>query len=158
MFLEAGKALGHSIRRQYSTEFPTDGVWLLKDSLLGCDIPVAAIEVIVTEGKKTRQGSIFVLESISPAVGIVLLQDEEIRRGMWRDGATDSAIEREIEHREAHLHRLAEGSKQRIEVWKKANLDYVHDRALRTAAAARHRAASATTKKDNNKKDFPCLS
>jgi hypothetical protein len=135
-FLEAGTALGYTTRRTYSSEWHTDGVWLLRDRLLGRDIPVAAIEVIVSEGKKTRQGSIFVLEMISPALGIVLLHDEEIRRGMWRNGATDARIEREIAHREEHLRRLAEGSKQRIEVWRTANLDYVHDHALRTAMAA----------------------
>jgi hypothetical protein len=146
-FLEAGTALGYATRRTYSADWHTDGVWLLRDSLLGRDIPVAAIEVIVSEGKKTRQGSIFVLETISPALGIVLLHDEEIRRGMWRNGATDAHIEREITHREEHLRSLAEGSKQRIEVWRTANLDYVHDHALRTVAAAQQ--CAVTTKKSN---------
>jgi hypothetical protein len=155
-FLAAGSALGYRTRRTYSAEFPTDGVWLLKDCLLGRDIGVAAIEVIVTENKKTRQGSIHVLESVSPAVGIVLLHDEEIRRGMWRDGATDSDIEREINHREEHLRRLAEQSKQRIEVWRTANLDYVHDHALRAVAARRRAAAQKkkTIANYNNKEVF----
>jgi len=51
--------LGYRCRRTWTREHPTDGVWLLDTPHLALDqLPVAALEVVVTETGKALRGSI----------------------------------------------------------------------------------------------------
>ena len=60
---------------------PTDGVWLLPSSgLYFSEAPAVAVEVSVSEGPKAIKGSIDTLAEVSPALGILVLNEAEIRR------------------------------------------------------------------------------
>jgi hypothetical protein len=118
LFQQLGRQLGYRCRRIWTRAHPTDGVWLLDTLHLGHDVlPVAALEVAVTENGKALRGSIATLEIVSPALGILLIQDHEIRRGLIRAGATPEAAT-------AHIQRLLASatddigrSRQRIALW-----------------------------------------
>src|SRR5690348_13291052 len=95
MFLALGRRHGYQVRRQFTTEMPTDGVWLAgRDHGEFGGLPIAAIEVLVSEGSKTRLGSIATLEQVSPSVAIVLVHDVEMIRRIVRDGGTREQAER----------------------------------------------------------------
>jgi hypothetical protein len=78
--------------------------------------PIAALNVMVTEAAKTTKGSIETLAALSPALGIVCLQDEEIRRGLIRAGMTPEQagwrLLRQHDRIEQFTRRV-----QRIELW-----------------------------------------
>jgi hypothetical protein len=68
------------------------------------------------------RGSLVTLECVSPALGILLVHEEEMRRRMVRRGThPDIAVARIAAIRE-HVLELATGSRQRIEVWSFARL------------------------------------
>jgi hypothetical protein len=85
LFLEIGEALGFAVRRSFSSPDPSDGVWLLGPRYgVHTGLPAVALEVVVSENAKSVEGSIHRLESISPCLGVVLLQEEEIGRRLIR--------------------------------------------------------------------------
>src|SRR6266508_597833 len=85
MFQQLERRLGYRCRRTWTQAHPTDGVWLLYTFHLGHDVlPVAALEVAVTETGKPLRGSTATLDIVSPALGILRIQDQEIRRGLIR--------------------------------------------------------------------------
>jgi hypothetical protein len=117
-FERLGRQLGYRCRRSWTREHPTDGVWLLDTPQVGFDeLPVAALEVVVSETGKALRGSISTLEMVSPALGILLVQDHEIRRGLVRAGASPESaamhLRRLLATTEADLSR----SRQRIALW-----------------------------------------
>jgi len=105
--------LGYWVRRTWTRDHPTDGVWVLDTPGL---VPVAALEVVVTETGKALRGSIATLETVSPPSG-VLIKDRETRRGLIRSGATAGAptdhVARLVSAATADISR----SRQRIELW-----------------------------------------
>src|SRR5262245_37969586 len=118
MFLAMGRALGYQVRRTWSPELPTDGVWLSPAESGGFGgLPVVALEVIVTEGPKTVKGSIQTLATVSPALGVVCVQDEEIRRGLIRAGASPEDVERRLRRQHEHIETQLARSLHRIELW-----------------------------------------
>src|SRR5438034_223345 len=87
MFLEMGRTLEFEVRSTFSRELPTDGCWFVSTSMGGLErLPVAALEVAVSEYGKTIAGSIATLEAVSPALGILVVQTDEIARGLVRGG------------------------------------------------------------------------
>jgi hypothetical protein len=118
MFLAMGHALGYQARRTWSAELPTDGVWL---SPAGGGpfggLPVVALEVIVTEGPKTVKGSIQTLAAVSPALGLVCLQEEEIRRGLIRRGIGPQEVERRLARQQDQIGEQLRRCPHRIELW-----------------------------------------
>jgi hypothetical protein len=118
MFLEMGHALGYAVRRTWSRELPTDGVWLTpaEDGLFG-GLPVAALEVIVTEGPKSARGSVQTLAAVSPALGIVCLQDEEIRRGLILAGSAPEVVEQRLLRQRDQIAEQIRCCPHRIELW-----------------------------------------
>jgi hypothetical protein len=118
MFLEIGKALGYATRLTWSQALPTDGVWLLPgDSYLLPEVPAVALEVAVSEGPKAIKGSIDTLAEVSPALGVLVINEAEIRRGALREGISVEIIERRIEGRFAAAYDRVGRHQQRIEVW-----------------------------------------
>jgi hypothetical protein len=118
LFLRLGQRLGYRSKRTWSREHPTDGVWLLDAPHLGhADLPIVALEVAVTEGAKALRGSIATLEAVSPALGVLLIQEREIRRGLIRSGVAPEVATTHLNG----LLRLAAAdlsrSRQRIELW-----------------------------------------
>ncbi len=123
MFLEIGKALGYRTRLMWSRELPTDGVWLLPgDGYALPEVPAVALEVAVSEGPKALRGSIDTLAEISPALGILIINDAEIRRGALREGLSAEVIERRVAERVAAAHNRISRHQQRIDVWGFAQL------------------------------------
>jgi hypothetical protein len=124
MFEQLGQTLGYRCRRTWTREHPTDGVWLLDTSHLGLDLlPVAALEVAVTEGGKALRGSVATLEIVSPAFGILLVHDQEIRRGLIRAGASPAAATAHVERLLASAAADIGRSRQRIALWTFEQLD-----------------------------------
>ncbi len=119
MFEQLGKALGYQTRRSWTRSHPTDGVWLNPghDTLGFGYLPVVAIEVLVSEGAKTSRGSLATLTAVSPAVGVLLVHEEEIRRGMLRKGTSSEAADAVIGARRADLLDAANRTSQRIAIW-----------------------------------------
>jgi hypothetical protein len=123
MFRDLGTALGYAVRTSYSQSYPTDGVWLARRPLRKIDeLPLAAIEIAVSESRKTLRGSILTLEVVSPALGIVLIHEDELRRRHIRLGGTADDATRRVEDICALATTLVATSRQRIEVWSFAAL------------------------------------
>tara|TARA_Y100000590_G_scaffold207813_1_gene235382 strand:- start:3822 stop:4256 length:435 start_codon:yes stop_codon:yes gene_type:complete len=122
MFLALGEMNGYQTRRTYTPKFPTDGIWLKHDRLFG-DIPFAAIEVIVSESPKTIRGSIATLEFVSPAIAIILIQDQEITRGLRKRGVADNQIIKRLDGIYTHISEGIKQSRQIFKVWGYENLE-----------------------------------
>jgi len=86
------------------------------------ELPVVALEVVVSESPKTIKGSIGTLEAVSPSLGVLLLHEGEMRRTRILRGLETQPIERHL----GELHEAVAGwllrSHQRIEVWSFAQL------------------------------------
>lgn len=118
MFERMGKQLGYKTRRTWTRELPTDGVWLLQGSgLLLPEVPAIALEVAVSEGPKAIKGSMDILAEVSPALGILVINDVEIRRGELRRGTPAEVVTRRIEGSMAAALDRSTRHQQRIEVW-----------------------------------------
>ncbi|HZH18345.1 MAG TPA: hypothetical protein VE057_28595 [Archangium sp.] len=127
MFLDIGRAQGYVPRRSFSQHLPTDGVWLATTGIGRFhELPIVAIEVAASEGLKTWRGSLVTLEAVSPAVAILLLQDEEVRRRMSRAGATHPEIEETLGRMLTQMREAAARTRQRVEVYTMENLRYLH--------------------------------
>ena len=72
------------------------------------ELPVVALEVVVSESAKTMKGSMDTLAEVSPALGLLVIHELEIRRGMIRQ--MEQAQDRITRHQ------------QRIVVWSFAQL------------------------------------
>ncbi len=115
LFLEIGARRGYMTQQSYSSDAPTDGIWLTKGGFASVDrIPVAAIEVVASESLKTWRGSIATLEEVSPSIGILLLQDEEIFRRLVRKGMEADEAKRSLERTKIMMQQAAARSRQRI--------------------------------------------
>ena len=125
LFLHLGELQGYRPQKSFSLDHPTDGVWFQDDWELG-PLPIAAAEVIVTEGKKSMRGSIATLEAVSPAIGIVIFNDDEVQRGLIRAGCSVDVIEQRLSRAIDHLNEFASTSKQRIQVWRFEQLQRRH--------------------------------
>jgi len=118
LFEQMGRRLGFRCQRTWTREHPTDGVWLINPPHLGLDaLPVAALEVVVTETGKSLRGSISTLEMVSPALGILLIQDREIRRGLIRSGTSPQAATAHIKRLLAAAAADIARSRQRLVLW-----------------------------------------
>ena len=80
-------------------------------------VPIAAVEVIVSESRKTLRGSIVTLECVSPALAVVVIHEQEIRSPAIRHGMTPAVAARQVELLTEQAKSLAAQSRQRIEVW-----------------------------------------
>jgi hypothetical protein len=123
MFDAIGRARGLRTKRSWSQTAPSDGVWLPARAVPGVpEIPLVAIEVSCTEGPKALRGSVTILEEISPALGILLLHEDQIRRGIRAGGGTEAEADRRIADLLQIARNAAMTSRQRIEIWKFAQL------------------------------------
>lgn len=118
-----GRNLGYRPARSAGATHPTDGVWLPAASgPRFAAVPIAAVEVIVSESRKTLRGSIVTLECVSPALAVVVIHEQEIRRRTIRRGLTPAVADRQVELLTEQAKTLAGQSRQRIEVWTFARL------------------------------------
>jgi hypothetical protein len=123
LFEALGRRYGYEVRRSYSRNLPTDGVWYTSSQFGALPpVPVAAIEVIVSESRKSVRGSVVTLEIVSPALGVLLIHEEEMRRRLIRRGATSEDVISRVAATRAHACEFAANARQRIEVWSFADL------------------------------------
>jgi hypothetical protein len=123
VFERIGRAGGYVTRRTWNTDLPTDGVWLLRDTAsFGVTLPIAALEVVVSEGPKSIKGSIDTLAEVSPAVGVLVIHEVEIRRGLIRGGVAPTAADRAVAMQVARAVDRVKRHQQRIVVWSYAQL------------------------------------
>ncbi len=124
LFEQLGRSAGYGYRRTWTRALPTDGVWLFDESLsLGAELPIAAIEVVVSEGPKTMKGSLDILAEVSPAIGILCVNEVEIRRGLVRRGVPHDNIIDRIARLMMIAHERVARSQQRLAVWTYAQLE-----------------------------------
>lgn len=117
-FAEIGRALGYGYRKTWSRGAPTDGVWLSRPpNLNGEELPIAAIEVAASESPKSLRGSVATLCHVSPALGIVLLHDEEIVRRLVRHGRSREYAYAAVWNLTSLLRDELASQRQRIEIW-----------------------------------------
>lgn len=123
LFEALGRRYGYEVRRSYSKCLPTDGVWYT-DRQFGAlpPVPVVAIEVVVSESRKSIRGSVVTLELVSPALGILLIHEEEMRRRLVRGGATQETVTARVAAARTHAREFAVNARQRIEIWSFADL------------------------------------
>lgn len=135
LFEALGRKLGFEVARSFSKTLPTDGVWFPDDRAgrFG-QVPVVAIEVIASESRKTIRGSLMTLEMVSPALGILLVHEEEIRRRLIRAGLSSEEADARVRTSREHAEHLAAASRQRIEVWSFADLVRQYRRATGSAS------------------------
>ena len=127
LFLEIGEAKGYQISRTFSESSPTDGVWFVPGSFGEMEhLPVAALEVAASESPKAWKGSIATIEEVSPAFGVLLLQDEVMRSRLGRQGWSTDDVELEIQRVHDAMQSVALRSKQRLTVMNMATLRYQH--------------------------------
>jgi len=130
MFIDIGRAMGHEVRRTFSGSQPGDGVWIDERPGILQGLPLAAIEVLVSESPKAICGSIHRLETISPVLGIILVHEDEIRRRLTRLGFNSTRIGSAIAHDISLVDSCLATSKQRIQRWSFAQLRWVHSQVV----------------------------
>ncbi|KOX20256.1 hypothetical protein ADK67_30930 [Saccharothrix sp. NRRL B-16348] len=84
-----------------------------------------AVEVIVSEGAKAIRGSIGVLEAVSPALGLLIVQDDDIARRLRSQGYTEERIQQTLKHTIEQINDHISHTRQRLDVW---TYTYLHRR------------------------------
>lgn len=127
IFFEMGKILGYKPKKSFTAELPTDGIWTVQHPLNLMDkLPVAAIEVVVSESPKTIRGSVRTLEDVSPLLAIILIHEGEItRRNIIKGGTLETSLEK-IEAIHNMLVQEVLMSQQRFEIWTEHTLNRWH--------------------------------
>src|SRR5262249_25138971 len=154
LFEALGRSQGFEPARTYSPKLPTDGVWFHKGGVIGA-LPVVAIEVVVSESPKLMKGSVRTLELVSPALGVLLLEDEEIWRGRVRRGDSDEKATAYVARVHAELLDLAAHSGRRIEVWTISHLRKLHRWACENRVAHRYAPGDARGAVDHTEGVLP---
>lgn len=128
MFLAVGERHGYHTLRSFTRQFPSDGVWLTPASHgeVAGNLPIAALEVVVSESPKTILGSVAVLERIGPALGVLLLHEDEIVRRLVRDGRNREEANRHLQQAEARIDLHIASSRHRIQRWSYQYLNYLY--------------------------------
>jgi hypothetical protein len=85
----------------------------------------------VTEGAKSIRGSVGVLEAVSPALGILILQDDDIARRLRTAGRAEEYVERSIENTKAAIEDHIKSTRQRLELWTYSQLVRSHELATK---------------------------
>jgi hypothetical protein len=123
LFEALGRRYGYEVRHSYSKSLPTDGVWYMGQQFGALPpVPVVAIEVVVSESSKSIRGSVVTLELVSPALGILLIHEEEMRRRLVRAGAAPEGVAVKVAAARSHAREFATNARQRIEIWSFADL------------------------------------
>lgn len=123
-FFLIGQNLGYSTKLNYSSDLPSDGIWFTDHPLnLMDDLPILAIEVIVSESPKVIRGSIRTLENISPALAILLIHENEMINRTIKNGGNIIQARKSIERVKKLIKQETSKSQQRFELWNEKTLD-----------------------------------
>ena len=123
--LEIGEALGYKVRRSFSRHSRGDAVWIdprsLKFSKKG--LPVVAFEILTFELYREIKDCIMNLQSISPALGaLVVIEDEYATK-------SEKLVRYDRESYPEHIKKVAGSLSERvslsfrIEVWDQKTID-----------------------------------
>ena len=126
--IEIGEALGYDSRRSFRKNAMGDAVWLeqMSAKYARTTLPIAAFKILCFEtGKEIREG-LMTLQVISPALGVLVVIEEEYARRAQELKKYDA------ETYPQHIRRLAERIKRgveltfRVEVWGQAEVDRLY--------------------------------
>lgn len=124
MFERLGREAGYGYRRTWTAALPTDGLWVMDESLsLGTCLPITALEVAVTESPKVIKGSLDTLAEVSPALGILCIHEVEIRRGLIRCGLPAERITARVARCMAMAKDRILRMQQRVIIWSYAEME-----------------------------------
>lgn len=131
LFQELGEKLGYHAKKSYAPSLPTDGVWLIKHPLkMAEEIPLIAIEVVVSESMKCIRGSIRILEEVSPVIAIIIIHKSEMESNLLKKGIPEKKIVERMEKINRFILEETMKSNQRFEIWSEQSLDYLITRIL----------------------------
>ncbi|NOU99490.1 hypothetical protein [Paenibacillus planticolens] len=127
MFSRLGESLGYRASKIYTPNCPTDGVWFGRHPFDRTrEVPVLAIEVLVSESLKIIRGSIRTLERVSPQIAILLLHEGEIL-GQWlAEGSESDMLDRRMSALKQTVADEITQSYQRFEIWNEHSLWYLN--------------------------------
>jgi hypothetical protein len=118
---------GLRFAKTFSPTLPTDGVGFAPIGLGPfADVPMVAAEVVASESPKGWRGSLHTLERVSPALAVLVFQDEEYRRRLGRRGWDVDVIERSIANTLATMNEEVAASRQRVIILTMDQLRYQH--------------------------------
>jgi hypothetical protein len=126
--LAIGEALGYRCRRSFKKHAMGDAVWLDGRSkrYTGEMVPVAAFEILSFETKKEILDCIMTLQTISPALGVLVVLDEEYAQ------RAEGLITYDAKSYPAHIRAMAQELSRgialisRIEVWDQAKVERLY--------------------------------
>ncbi|MFH1006199.1 MAG: hypothetical protein V1800_01690 [Candidatus Latescibacterota bacterium] len=126
--LAIGEALGYRSRRSFKKHAMGDAVWLDGRSKRYAQemVPVAAFEILSFETKKEMVDCIMTLQSISPALGVLVVLEEEYAR------LAEGLITYDAKSYPAYIRAMAEELSRgialisRIEVWDQAKVERLY--------------------------------
>jgi len=128
--LQIGESLGYRVRRSFSKHSRGDAVWIDPRSLKfsGRGLPVVAFEILTFELYREIKDCIMNLQSISPALGVlVVIEDEYAERSR-------KLVRYDRESYPEHIKRVAKKLSEgislscRIEVWGQGDVDELYSR------------------------------
>ena len=123
-FMQLGKRLGYAVRRSWSRDLPTDGVWLTDCPLsLDGQIPFVAAEVLASEKGKVILGSLATLERVNPAIALVIIADDEYRRRLYKKGMGVEDVEVAVANFVEKVRAAVSGRIQRFKVCTASGLE-----------------------------------
>ena len=140
LFEALGRKFGFDVARSFTKTLPTDGLWYSgKGAGRFTGVPIAAIEIVVSESRKTIRGSVLTLELVSPGLGILVVHEDAIRRRLVRAGLDIGEATARVKCLRDHAQDVTSASRQRIEVWSYADLVREYRRATGAASLWRIR-------------------
>ena len=126
--MEVGVALGYQSRRSFRKDAMGDAVWLEKASQKYTSgmLPVVAFKILCSETSKEIRDSITTLQSISPALGVLVLIEEAYAK------IGGNLTKYDEKTYPAHIRRIAERLRRgielsfRVEVWDQKKVDRLY--------------------------------
>lgn len=126
--LAIGEALGYRCRPSFKKHAMSDAVWLDGRSrrYTGEMLPVVAFEILSFETKKEIMDCIMTLQAISPALGVLVVIEEEYAQ------RAEGLVTYDAKSYPAHIRAMAEELSQgialvsRIEVWDQRKVDRLY--------------------------------
>jgi hypothetical protein len=129
--LEIGKKLGYEVKKLFSRDAQGDVTWFVKmDKKIASKgiLPLVSFEILSSELLKGMRGSIATLQRISPALGVlVVLEDEYARKAKDFKTYNETTYPKYIKEKAEEYARGVEFT-CRIEVWGQKEVDELYNR------------------------------
>lgn len=127
-FQKMGANLGYTTKKVFNKHIHTDGVWMIPHPLnKTMQIPLVAIEVIVSENPKIIRGSIRILEEVSPVLAIVVVHESEMINYFFNKGLSLVAAKHRVEILKEFIFEEIKKSSQRFELWNENTMKYWYE-------------------------------